>query len=42
MANDYGFSERRNKGKVKKKENRKYPYKKGGRERTTKDEKSGK
>ena len=27
---DYGFSERRNKRKVKKKENKKYPYKKGG------------
>jgi len=42
MADDYGFSERRNKGKVKKKENRKYPYKKGGGKRTVNDEKSGK
>lgn len=27
---DYGFSERRNKRKSKKKENKKYPYRKGG------------
>ncbi len=27
---DYGFSERRNKRKSKKKENRKHPYRKGG------------
>jgi len=30
---DYGFSERRNKGKRKKRENRKHPYKKGGKQR---------
>ncbi|MBU2616800.1 MAG: hypothetical protein KKB79_02355 [Nanoarchaeota archaeon] len=42
MANDSDFSERRNKRKVKRKENRKYPYKKGGRGRTIKDEVKGK
>ncbi|MBU2615754.1 MAG: hypothetical protein KKC19_01485 [Nanoarchaeota archaeon] len=42
MADDCGFSERRNKGKVKRKENRKYPYKKGGRGRTVRDEVKGK
>ncbi len=30
---NYGFSERRNKGKWKKKENRKHPYRKGGKQR---------
>jgi len=27
---DYSFSQKRNKGKNKRKENRKYPYRKGG------------
>lgn len=27
---DYGFSDKRNKGKNKKKNNRRFPYKKGG------------
>ncbi len=31
---DYGFSERRNKRKEKKKENRKHPYRKGGKHRS--------
>jgi hypothetical protein len=30
MSSDYGFSEKRNKGKNKRKENKKHPYKKGG------------
>ena len=30
---DYGFSERRNKGKDKRKERRKHPYRKGGKRR---------
>jgi len=30
---DYGFSERRNKRKSKKKDNKKHPYKKGGGQR---------
>lgn len=41
MANDAG-SERRNKGKDKRKENRKYPYKKGGSRRTVDIGKKGK
>lgn len=31
---DYGFSQRRNKGKIKKRENRKHPYRKGGGKRS--------
>ncbi len=31
---EYGIPEKRNKGKNKRRENKKYPYKKGGRERT--------
>lgn len=27
---DYGFSEKRNKGKSKRRENKKHPYKRGG------------
>jgi len=42
MTEDCGFSERRNKRKVKRKENRKYPYKKGGRGRTIEIVKKGK
>lgn len=34
MADEYGYSERRNKGKEKKREKRKHPYRKGGGERT--------
>jgi len=30
---DYGFSQKRNKGKIKRKENRKHPYRKGGGQR---------
>lgn len=30
MADEYGFSERRNKGKDKRKNNRRFPFKKGG------------
>jgi len=33
---DYAFSERRNKKKDKKRERKKHPYKKGGRERIEK------
>jgi len=33
---DYGFSEKRNKRKVKKREKKKHPYKTGGRERIRK------
>jgi len=31
---DYGFSERRNKGKNKRKERKKHPYRKGGTKRS--------
>ncbi len=34
--NDYAFSDKRNKGKFKKKEKKKHPYKSGGRERSSK------
>lgn len=36
MSDEYGFSERRNKNKWKKKEKKKHPYKKGGKFRTVK------
>ena len=36
MANDYGFSEKRNTRKRKKKEKKKHPYKHGGKFRTVK------
>jgi hypothetical protein len=36
MSDEYGYSEKRNKGKDKKKEKKKHPYKKGGRNRTNK------
>ena len=36
MSDDYGYSERRNKSKWKKKEKRKHPYKIGGVKRTGK------
>jgi len=36
MSDDFGFSERRNKSKYKKKENKKYPYKAGGKRRIEK------
>jgi len=38
---DYGFSEKRNKRKVKGKENRKHPYKKGGKYRVVNLSKEG-
>ena len=38
MANDYGYPERRRKGKHKKKDKRKHPYKKGGKFRSSKIE----
>ena len=34
MASDYACSEKRNKGKDKKRDKKKHPYKKGGRHRT--------
>jgi hypothetical protein len=34
MADDYGFSQRRNKGKDKKKDKKKHPYKIGGIQRS--------
>jgi hypothetical protein len=34
MSDDYGFPQRRNKKKFKKKEKKKHPYKIGGKERT--------
>jgi len=33
---DYAYPQKRKKGKDKRRENRKYPYKKGGKERTLK------
>ncbi len=36
MPDDYGFSERRNKSKWKKKEKKKHPYKIGGKRRAEK------
>lgn len=33
MSGEYGFSEKRNKGKNKMKEKKKHPYKKGGKNR---------
>jgi len=39
MADDYGFSERRNKSKDKKKDKKKHPYKKGGANRLRTDSK---
>ena len=38
---DYGFSDKRNKRKVKLKEKKKHPYKKGGAQRSMKFEKIG-
>jgi hypothetical protein len=34
MSSDYGFSEKRNKRKGKKKDKKKHPYKTGGKRRT--------
>ena len=34
MTSDYAYSQKRNKGKDKKREKKKHPYKKGGRRRT--------
>lgn len=36
MASDYACSDKRNKGKDKKRDKKKHPYKKGGRLRSTK------
>jgi len=36
MSDEYGSGERRNKGKDKKRNKKKHPYKKGGRSRTSK------
>ena len=36
MANNYAYPEKRRKGKHKKKEKRKHPYKKGGKFRSSK------
>jgi hypothetical protein len=35
MSDEYGFSQRRNKGKEKKKEKKKHPYNHGGKLRST-------
>ena len=34
MSDDYGYSERRNKGKDKRRERKKHPYRAGGKFRT--------
>jgi len=36
---DYGFSQKRNKGKSKRKENQKHPYRKGGGSRVREESK---